>query len=118
MAYDGLGRITNARILEVSTTSDVTYGYDLDSNRTSVTDPRGAVNFEYDALHRLLRKKYGTTIVSEYIYDGTAANNAIGRLITDTDGAAGSGADKSDYTYDPVRSEERRVGKGGKAREA
>ena len=102
MAYDGLGRITNARILEVSTTSDVTYGYDLDSNRTSVTDPRGAVNFEYDALHRLLRKKYGTTIVSEYIYDGTAANNAIGRLITDTDGGAGSGADKSDYTYDPM----------------
>ena len=102
MAYDGLGRITNARILEVSTTSDVTYGYDLDSNRTSVTDPRGTVNFEYDALHRLLRKKYGTTIVSEYTYDGTAANNAIGRLITDTDGAAGSGADKSDYTYDPM----------------
>src|SRR2546425_6531196 len=102
MAYDGLGRITNARILEVSTTSDVTYGYDLDSNRTSVTDPRGTVNFEYDALHRLLRKKYGVTIVSEYTYDGSAANNAIGRLITDTDGAAGSGADKSDYTYDSV----------------
>src|SRR6267143_2716020 len=102
MAYDGLGRITNARILEVSTTSDVTYGYDLDSNRTSVTDPRGTVNFEYDALHRLLRKKYGVTIVSEYTYDGSAANNAIGRLITDTDGAAGSGADKSDYTYDPM----------------
>ena len=102
MAFDGLGRITSATIPEVSTSTAVTYGYDLDSNRTSVTDPRATVNFEYDSLHRLIRKKYGTTIVSEYTYDGTAANNAIGRLITDTDGAAGSGADKSDYTYDPM----------------
>ncbi len=102
MSYDGLGRITNARILEVSTTTDVTYGYDLESNRTSVTDPRSTVNFEYDAVHRLLRKKHGTTTVAEYTYDGTAANNAIGRLITDTDGVAGSGADRSDYSYDAL----------------
>src|SRR5207245_9771190 len=85
----------------------------LDSN-SSISDPRGTVNFEYDVLHRLTRKRHETTVVAEYTYDGTAANNAIGRLITDTDGAAGSGADKSDYTYDPmgrIRSEERRVGK-------
>ena len=55
MAFDGLGRITSATIPEVSTSTAVTYGYDLDSNRTSVTDPRGTVNFEYDALHRLIR---------------------------------------------------------------
>ncbi len=102
MAYDGLGRITSAAIPEVSTASSVTYGYDLDSNRTSVTDPRGAVNFVYDVLHRLTQKKHGTTLVAQYTYDGTAANNAIGRLVTDTDGAFGSGADKSDYTYDPL----------------
>ena len=74
----------------------------LDSNCTSISDPRGTVNFEYDVLHRLTRKRHETTVVAEYTYDGTAANNAIGRLITDTDGAAGSGADKSDYTYDPM----------------
>src|SRR2546426_8832882 len=56
MAFDGLGRITSATIPEVSTSTAVTYGYDLDSNRTSVTDPRATVNFEYDSLHRLIRK--------------------------------------------------------------
>src|SRR5207245_10319613 len=74
----------------------------LDSNCTSISDPRGTVNFEYDVLHRLTRKRHETTVVAEYTYDGTAANNAIGRLITDTDRAAVSGADKSDYTYDTI----------------
>jgi len=37
------------------------------------------VNFEYDALHRLLRKKYGVTIVSEYTTMAPPPNNTIGR---------------------------------------
>jgi len=102
MIFDGLGRITSATVPEVSTATAVTYGYDLDSNRTSVTDPRGTVNLVYDALHRLTQKKHGTTLVAEYTYDGTAANNAIGRLMADTDGVFGSGADHSDYTYDAL----------------
>ncbi len=99
-SYDFLSRLTASRIIEVSTTTDVTYGYDNDSNMTSVTDPRGTVYFENDELHRLKRKKHGTTVVASYSYDGTQANNAIGRLITQRDGDFGSNADKTDYTYD------------------
>jgi RHS repeat-associated protein len=101
MAYDSLGRITAARIPEVNSSTDVTYTYDSDSNLTSVTNPRGTVNYEYDALHRIKKKKHGTTLVGEYTYDGTGTNNAIGRLITDTDGPVGT-ADKTDYTHDPL----------------
>jgi RHS repeat-associated protein len=100
--YDFLSRRTASLIPEVSTGTSVTYGYDPDSNLISVTDPRGAVNLEYDELHRFRKKKHGATLVAEYTYDGTAANNAIGRLITDTDGDFGSGADHSDYVYDPL----------------
>jgi RHS repeat-associated protein len=39
--------------------------------------------------------------VAEFTYDGTQANNAIGRLISEWDGPSGS-ADKTDYTYDQV----------------
>ena len=59
------------------------------------------MNYEYDNLHRLKKKKHGTTVVAEYAYDGTSGNNAIGRLITEHDGPAGS-SNKVDYTYDPV----------------
>ncbi len=99
--FDALGRLASAKIIEVSTTVNLAYGYDSDSNLTSVSDPRGTVNYEYDALHRPIRKKHGTTIVAEYTYDGTATNNAVGRLITDTDGPVGT-ADKTDYTYDAM----------------
>lgn len=75
LGYDNLGRQTAARILEVSTGSDVTYAYQDDGDLlTSVTDPRGTVHYEYDSLHRLKKKKHGTTVVAEHAYDGTAAN--------------------------------------------
>ncbi len=100
--YDGVSRLTTAKIIEVSAATNVTYGYDDDGNRTSVTDPRGTVNFEYDALHRLKIKKHGLTLVAEYTYDGATADNGVGRLKTETDGAASSGADKTDYTFDAM----------------
>ncbi len=99
-SYDGLSRIATAKIIEISTTANVTYSYDLDSNLLSVTDPRGTVNFEYDELHRIKRKKHGTTVMASYSYDGTQANNAIGRLITEKDGDFPANVDKTDYTYD------------------
>lgn len=99
--YNGLGQMTSARVIEIHTSTEVTYAYDNDGNQTSITDPRGTVNFEYDELHRLKKKKHGTTVVAEFAYDGTQANNAIGRLITEWDGPAGS-SDKTDYTYDTV----------------
>ncbi len=101
-SFDGLGRITHARILEVSTATDLTYGYDSNGNLLSVTDPRGTVSFEYDALNRQTRKKQNGTVVASFSYDGTVANNAIGRLIAERDGDFGSGADETDYTYDAV----------------
>jgi RHS repeat-associated protein len=101
-SYDNLGRQTAGRILEVSTGTDVTYAYQDDGDLvTSVTDPRGTVNYEYDSLHRLKKRKHGTTVVAEFTYDGTYQNNAIGRLITEHDGPAGS-SNKVDYTYDQV----------------
>jgi RHS repeat-associated protein len=101
-AYDALSRMTAAKIIEISTSANVTYAYDADGNLLSVADPRGPVNYEYDELHRQKRKKHGTTVVASYSYDGTQANNAIGRLITEKDGDFGSNADRTDYTYDTL----------------
>ncbi len=102
LRHDKLDRIKSAKIIEVNTATELSYGYDNDGNRTGVTDPRGTVTLEYDELHRLKRKRHGTTVVASYSYDGTQANNAIGRLIAETDGDFGSGADKTEYTYDPM----------------
>ncbi|MGH7554516.1 MAG: hypothetical protein ACREMQ_16040 [Longimicrobiales bacterium] len=106
---DKAGRQKSSKVIEVSTANEMTYAYDNDGNQTSVTDQRGTVCFEYDALHRLKRKRHPTgaqnctngNIAAEFAYDGTQANNAIGRLITEWDGTAGS-SDKNDYTYDTL----------------
>ncbi len=101
-SFDGLGRITQAKILEVSTSTNMVYAYDNNGNLRSVADPRGTVSFEYDALNRQTRKKQNGVAVASFTYDGAAANNAIGRLIAERDGDFGSGADETDYTYDAV----------------
>src|SRR6202022_2555547 len=100
--YDGLNRITSATIIEGNSWGTINYAYNADNLRSSVTDPRGAVTFEYDELHRPTRKKYNGTVIASYNYDGTQANNAIGRLITERDGDFASAADKTEYTYDPM----------------
>jgi len=109
LTYDNLSRLTGARIPEVNVSTDVTYEYDSDSNRTATIDTRGKACLEFDSLHRVTKKRHATlaqacsagTIKAEYTYDGTAANNAIGRLITEWDGTSGS-SDKADYVYDAV----------------
>jgi len=100
--FDPLGRLLSARVIEVNTQTDVSYGYNNDGLRTSITDPRGTVSFEYDELHRPKRKRYNGTVVASWSYDGAQSANGIGRLMTENDGDFGSGADHCDYTYDAM----------------
>jgi RHS repeat-associated protein len=100
--FDGLGRLIRGRILEANTSTDMTYGYDNNGNLTSITDPRGTVNYGYDTLNRRTWKKQGSTVVASFGYDGTQANNAVGRVIAERDGDVSSGADETDYTYDAI----------------
>jgi RHS repeat-associated protein len=111
-SFDPLGRLLSARIIEVNAVTDLTYGYNNDGLRTSVTDPRGTVSFDFDELHRPTRKRYNGTVTASYGYDGPQSVNGVGRLVAENDGDFGSGADHSDYTYDEmgrVRSANRTV---------
>jgi RHS repeat-associated protein len=85
--YDALNRLT--AIDYSDTTPDVTYGYDGNDNRTSMTDGAGNQTYVYDALDQLTQTSRGTDTFS-YGYDGvgnvTRRTYPDGRVI--------------DYSYD------------------
>lgn len=54
-------------------TPNVTYGYDPDHQRTSMTDGTGTTSYTYDSLHRLTSTTDGTGQTINYVYD--LANN-------------------------------------------
>ena len=70
-------------------TPDVTYGYDADNNRTSMTDGSGSVGYTYDNLNRLTGVARGTDSFA-YAYD--AAGNVTSRIFP--------GSITSSYTFD------------------
>jgi RHS repeat-associated protein len=78
--YDPLSRLVQAQTGgTVQPATSISYGYDLNSNLTSMTDPAGiATNYVYDTLNRLtgITDAYGVYI-SSYTYD--ALNRRTGK---------------------------------------
>ena len=88
------GRVTR---LKTGTVMDLTFGFDLNSNITSITDAiDGARNgsFQYDPLNRLTQAvgSYGTI---DYAYDLVGNRTALTR----TGGTGASGLQTASYSY-------------------
>jgi RHS repeat-associated protein len=96
-------------------TTDVSFTYDANGNRKSMTDAAGTATYAYDALDRLTTVTRGTQII-RYGYDRgggiasvtypdgtlyTYAYDADHRLDTVTNGPV-PGAQLADYDYDPA----------------
>jgi RHS repeat-associated protein len=83
--FDTLGRndtITDAIVCQASRLT--TFGFDLDSNVTSITTPEGTINFVYDvATGRHLETWTGTSFAAA-VSDTLYAYDALGRLSTVT----------------------------------
>ena len=88
--YDNRGRMTGKSAAAVDgETQTISYGYNPQGNRTSMTDSTGVWNYEYDNLYRLTKvSKDGAEQIS-YGYDNA------GNL---TSAAYGGGT--TSYTYD------------------
>lgn len=93
--YDGFGRLDTTTNSLISGTTTLTYDYDRDGNRVSVTHPDTTeIRYEYDGLDRLDEIRLGTTTTLL----GATFNNT-GRLdtISRTNTAA------TTYTYDLIQ---------------
>ena len=73
--YDALNRVTR---VDYPDASSVTFTYDGNGNRTSMTDATGTTNYTYDALDRMVSKTdpLGKTI--SYAYDGIGNVTSVG----------------------------------------
>ncbi|MFC1533671.1 RHS repeat-associated core domain-containing protein [Thermodesulfobacteriota bacterium] len=94
------------------------YGYDLEGNVASVTDPKGYTTYyEYDPLNRLKTVTQSVTVVTTYTYDGhgnlasvtdaeshttTYQYDDMGRLITTTSQDTGTVTYVYDEAVNPV----------------
>jgi RHS repeat-associated protein len=105
-AYDALNRLTAVQYGD-PLTPDASFGYDANSNRTSVVDAFGTETYVYDALNRLTSVTRGSDVFG-YGYD--LAGNITSRtypgqpaqtLGYDNDGRL-TGAGTTTYTYDPA----------------
>jgi RHS repeat-associated protein len=77
--YDPLGRVTSysydsaGRIAVViysdAKTANVSYGYDADNQRISMSDGSGASSYTFDSLHRLTQQIDGAGAQIKYVYD-------------------------------------------------
>ncbi|MGH2682722.1 MAG: DUF6531 domain-containing protein [Actinomycetota bacterium] len=86
-SYDALNRLTGIDYSDA--TPDVTFGYDANSNPTSMTDGAGTETYTFDDLDRLTRVTRGSQTFS-YEYD--AAGNVTKRTYPDSTVV--------DYSYD------------------
>jgi RHS repeat-associated protein len=85
-SYDSLSRQLTATAPESGLTQ---FAYDTDGSLTTKTDARSVVaTLHYDALHRLTSKTYSdSTPVANFAYDGSSANNTVGRLSSQSFGS-------------------------------
>jgi RHS repeat-associated protein len=105
-AYDALNRLTSVTYADASTPT-ATFGYDANSNRTSMTDGAGTESYTFDALNRVTAVTRGSDTFG-YGYD--PADNVTSRTYPgqaaqtwayDDDGRLTS-ANGATYTYDPA----------------
>lgn len=106
--YDVLNRLIGITYADSSTPA-VSFAYDANSNRTSMSDGAGTESLTYDALNRLLSATRGSDAF-RYTYD--AAGNLLSRTYPDTTvtsyaydddsrlASAASGGATASYAYD------------------
>jgi RHS repeat-associated protein len=85
--YDVLNRLMSINYSDA--TPDVTYAYDANSNRTSMTDGAGTETYTYDSINRL---KSVNRSRNSFLYEYDAASNLTKRTYPDNTVV--------DYTYD------------------
>jgi RHS repeat-associated protein len=85
--YDALNRLMSINFSDA--TPDVTYAYDANSNRTSMTDGAGTETYTYDSINRL---KSVNRSRNSFLYEYDAASNLTKRTYPDNTVV--------DYTYD------------------
>ena len=103
--YDALNRLTTITYADPST-PNVSFGYDANSNRISMSDGSGTETYGYNALNLLTSASRGGATFT-YAYD--AAGNPIGRTypgqtqqsLTYNDDGRLAAANGATYTYDP-----------------
>jgi RHS repeat-associated protein len=103
-AHDALNRLTTVTYADTSTPT-VTFAYDANSNRTSMTDGAGTESYTYDALNRPTAVTRGSDTFG-YGYD--AAGNVTSRTYpgqtaqtwTYDDASRLASASGASYTYD------------------
>ena len=78
-SYDKLNRLTNIDYSD--NTPDVSYAYDADGDRTSMTDGGGTVSYVYDSRDRVTSITRGSSVFG-YTYD--AVNNVTERDYPDS----------------------------------
>jgi len=66
--YDAANELIGVNYSD-GTTPNVTYAYDTDGQRTSMTDGTGTTSYVYDSLHRLTSSTNGAGAVIGYSYD-------------------------------------------------
>ena len=99
-AYDAANRLTSSYFgSSQSPVAPRAYTYDLDSNRTSVTESGTVFYYFYDATDELIKKGPNP--------DGSGASafgyDALGQLLTSQPSLPGSGVVRpTTYAYDPV----------------
>jgi RHS repeat-associated protein len=83
------------------TTPDVTYAYDADGNRVSMTDGTGSTSYGYDELDRLTSQTNGAGAMVRYAYDNagqiTSLTYPSGKAVTETYDGAGELAAVTDW---------------------
>lgn len=89
--YDADNRLVGTSYSD-GTTPDVSYAYDADGNRQTMTDGTGTTTYSYDADERLLSSTDGAGATVAYTYDGAGDVDSLtyadGRVVTRTyDGA-------------------------------
>ncbi|MCB9796418.1 MAG: hypothetical protein H6741_27290 [Alphaproteobacteria bacterium] len=91
---DGFSRVEEIYTLYASSNLDLTYGYDANSNVTSITDSGGTDTYTYDDLDRLERVDYGDD--STYL---TYTWDEQGNLTARSGSSAYSSVTFSGYSY-------------------
>jgi RHS repeat-associated protein len=67
--YNDLGQLTNENYQVGGVTKSVTYGFDAQGNRTSVTSSAGTTSYSYNAAGQLLQRTDPTGATTGYAYD-------------------------------------------------
>jgi RHS repeat-associated protein len=68
LSYDNANRLTGVSYSDGST-PNVTFGYDADNQRVSMTDGTGSSSYSYDSLGRLIQSTNGANQSVSYGYD-------------------------------------------------